>query len=208
MELNIINVMKKEDIIKKIKLSPEIFNNEFNESLVHQIITSYLSNARTAIKAEKNRSDVSGGGIKPFRQKGTGKARAGSIRSPIWKGGGKTFTATEKRNYKKKINKKMYKKAMQCIFSELINKERLIVINSFSVNSPKTKDIISKLKALNIFSGLLILNDIDNNLYLSSKNIPNFFIRKVNNINPLILIKNKNIIITVEALEKLEGLLK
>merc|ERR1712228_1065816 len=101
-ELNVINIVKKQDIKEKINLSPEIFNNKFNESLVHQTIISYLSNSRTAIKAEKNRSQVSGGGIKPFRQKGTGKARAGSIRSPLWKGGGKTFIATERRNYKKK----------------------------------------------------------------------------------------------------------
>merc|ERR1712203_940533 len=101
------------------------------ESLVHQIVTSYLSNSRTAVKAEKNRSQVSGGGIKPFRQKGTGKARAGSIRSPLWKGGGKTFIASDKRNYKKKINKKMYKQAVRCIISELINKERLLVLNGF-----------------------------------------------------------------------------
>merc|ERR1712048_1384985 len=114
MELNIINLMQKKDEKKKIKLSPEIFNNKFNEALVHQIITSYLSNSRSAIKAEKSRSKVRGGGIKPFRQKGTGKARAGSIRSPIWKGGGKTFTADVKRNYEKKINKKMYKAAMRC----------------------------------------------------------------------------------------------
>jgi len=208
MELNVINIMKKEDIIKKVTVKPEIFNNKFNESLVHQIITSYLSNGRSAIKAEKNRSQVSGGGIKPFRQKGTGKARAGSIRSPIWKGGGKTFIASERRNYKKKINKKMYKQAIKCIFSELINKERLIIVDDFSINKPKTKDIILKLKTINIFSGLLILNNIDKNLYLSSKNIPNFFIKNINNINPLVLIKNKNIIITIDALKKLEGLLK
>jgi len=207
MEFNVINIMKKQEI-KNIKLSSKIFNAEFNESLVHQIITSYLSNGRTAIKAEKNRSQVSGGGIKPFRQKGTGKARAGSIRSPLWKGGGKTFIATERRNYKKKINKKMYKKAIQCIFSELINKKRLIIVDDFIINKIKTKDIISNLKTLEVFSGLLILSNIDKNLYLSSKNIPNFFVKNVNNINPLILIKNKNIIITVEALKKLEGLLK
>jgi large subunit ribosomal protein L4 len=116
MELNVINIMKKNDIVKKIDFASSIFNSKFNESLVHQIVTSYLSNGRTAIKAEKSRSQVSGGGIKPFRQKGTGKARAGSIRSPIWRGGGKTFTATQLRNYKKKINKKMYKVAIRCIF--------------------------------------------------------------------------------------------
>lgn len=208
MESNLINVMKKNEIIKTVDLSSEIFNNKFNESLVHQVVTSYLSNGRTAIKAEKNRSQVSGGGIKPFRQKGTGKARAGSIRSPLWKGGGKTFVASERRNYTKKINKKMYKQAIRCIFSELIKKERLIVIDNFVVERPKTKDIILKLNSLNIFSGLLISHEIDENLFLSSKNVPNFFIKKINDINPLILIKNKNIVITIEALKKLEGLLK
>merc|ERR1711862_887994 len=164
MELNIINTNNNDlnkDIKKKIKLSPEIFNNAFNESLVHQVITSYLSNSRTAVKAEKNRSLVSGGGIKPFRQKGTGKARAGSIRSPLWKGGGKTFTASEKRNYKKKINKKMYKQATRCIFSELIKKNRLIILEDFLVDKPKTKNVLLELKKINILSGLLILSKID-----------------------------------------------
>jgi len=211
MELDVVNITSKDlkkDMVKKIKLLPEIFNKKFNESLVHQIIISYLSNARIAIKAEKNRSQVSGGGIKPFRQKGTGKARAGSIRSPLWKGGGKTFIASDKRNYKKKINKKMYKQAVRCIISELIVKNRLIVVDNFFIETPKTKNIILNLKKINILSGLLILDKIDKNLYLSSKNIPNFSVKNVNSINPLILIKNKNIIITIHALKKLEGLLK
>jgi len=208
MELNIVNMTEKHNLIKKVNLSPEIFKIAFNESLVHQIITSYLSNNRTAVKAEKNRSQVSGGGIKPYRQKGTGKARAGSIRSPIWKGGGKTFTALTKRNYKKKINKKMYKKALSCIFSELINKKRLIVIDNLVISKPSTKEILTKLRPINILSGLLILSNMDKNLQLSSKNIPNFFIRTISNINPLLLIKNKQVVITVDALKQLEGLLK
>lgn len=207
MELNVINIMKKNDIVKKIDFASSIFNSKFNESLVHQIVTSYLSNGRTAIKAEKSRSQVSGGGIKPFRQKGTGKARAGSIRSPIWRGGGKTFTSNI-RNHKKKINKKMYKNAMKSIFSELIRQKRLMVIDNILLDKPKTKTILSKIKPLSIFSGLLIVNKIQDNLFLSIKNIPNFFIEKVDNLNPIILIKNKNIIITVEALNKIEGLLK
>merc|ERR1711976_588361 len=148
MELSVMNIINKEDVVQKINILPEIFNNTFNESLVHQIITSYLSNGRTAIKAEKNRSQVSGGGIKPFRQKGTGKARAGSIRSPLWKGGGKTFVASEKRNYKKKVNKKMYRKAIKCIFSELINQNRLILVDKFAIDEIKTKKIMLKLKML------------------------------------------------------------
>ena len=208
MELKVIRMMQKDEVVKKIDLSSNIFDNKFNEGLVHQIITSYLSNGRTAIKAEKNRSKVSGGGIKPFRQKGTGKARAGSIRSPLWKGGGKTFTATGSRNYNKKINKKMYKKAMKCIFSELVNKKRLIIVDDFFVQSPKTKDMVLKLQHINIFSGLLISDNIDKNLLLSSKNIPNFFVKTVGNINPLILIKYSNIIITLDGLKEIEGLLK
>jgi len=207
MELNIVSTTEKKSL-DKIKLSSEIFKIAFNESLVHQIVTSYLSNGRKAIKAEKNRSQVSGGGIKPYRQKGTGKARAGSIRSPIWKGGGKTFIASTKRNYKKKINKKMYKKAMSCIFSELINKKRLVVIDDIAISKPSTKEILEKLKFINVLSGLLILNNINENLYRSSKNIPNFFIRTTNAINPLLLIKNKRVIITVSALKTLEGSLK
>jgi len=208
MELNIINMNKKDDLDEKIDLSPKIFKTAFNESLVHQIITSYLSNKRKAIKAEKNRSQVSGGGIKPYRQKGTGKARAGSIRSPIWKGGGKTFVASVRRNYKKKVNKKMYKKAISCIFSELINKQRLVVIKNLSISKPSTKEILKKLSSIGVISGLLILDNIDKNLQLSSQNIPNFSMRTINNINPLLLIKNKTVLITVEALKQLEGLLK
>ena len=207
MEINIIDIMNKNKILRKEKIFPNIFCHDFNEALIHQVVTSYLSNSRIAIKAEKNRSKVSGGGIKPFRQKGTGKARAGSIRSPIWRGGGKTFTS-DHRNYKKKINKKMYKKSIKCIISELIRQNRLIVIDQLNLNKPSTKNIILKINSLSIYSGLLIVNNIKENLYLSVKNIPNFFIKTIDNINPLILIKSKNIIITFEALKKLEGLLK
>jgi large subunit ribosomal protein L4 len=207
MEVNIIDIMNKNEILRKEKFATNIFESKFNEALIHQVITSYLSNGRSAIKAEKNRSDVRGGGIKPFRQKGTGKARAGSIRSPIWRGGGKTFTASY-RNYTKKINKKMYKQAMRCIFSELIRQKRLIVIEKLNLDTPKTKDIVIKMNALDICSGILIVNNIDKNVHLSIKNIPNFFIQTTSNINPVILIKNKNIIVTLEALKKLEGLLK
>lgn len=208
MELNIINMTEKTDVKKKINLSSEVFDKQFNEPLVHQVVTSYLSNKRTAVKAEKNRAQVRGGGIKPFRQKGTGKARAGSIRSPLWKGGGKTFVASEKRNYKKKINKKMYKQAMRCIFSELIVKKRLLVIDHFSVVAPKTKNIVHQLEKINALSGLLILNEVDKNIKLSSNNIPNFIVEKADNISPLILIKYSNIIVTVDGLKKIEGLLK
>lgn len=207
MELDVINIINSDKISKKIKVSPLLFDNKFNEALIHQIITSYLSNSRIAIKAQKNRSEVSGGGIKPFRQKGTGKARAGSIRSPIWRGGGKTFTDYT-RNYKKKINKKMYKAAIKSVFSELIRQKRIIIIDNFILNKPKTKDIISKINSLNIVSGLLIVYKYDKNIYLSIKNVPNFYIRNINNIDPVILIKNKNIIITIDAFKKLEDLLK
>jgi len=206
MELNVIDITKKNEVIKKVDLSPEVFDIQFNEPLVHQIVTSYLSNKRSAVKAEKSRAGVSGGGIKPFRQKGTGKARAGSIRSPIWRGGGQTFTANY-RNYNKKINKKMYKKAMQCIFSELIRKNVLTVIDNMDLEMPKTKNMILKINSLNIISGVLIINSFNKNLYLSSKNIPNFFVKTINNINPIMLIKNKNIIISLDALKQLEGLL-
>lgn len=208
MELNIFNLKKEKKEHEKKVLLPQIFENKFNQPLVHQVVISYLSNARIAVKTEKNRSQVSGGGIKPFRQKGTGKARAGSIRSPLWKGGGKTFVASEQRNYKKKINKKMYRKALKCILSELVNQKRLILVDDFAVDEIKTKNIMLKLKMLNIFSGLLIMCQKERNLDLSSKNIPNFFIKNVKNINPLILIKNKNIIITSDALKRLEELLK
>lgn len=207
MELDVINIINSNKVSKKIKVSPVLFDNKFNEALIHQIITSYLSNSRIAIKAQKNRSEVRGGGIKPFRQKGTGKARAGSIRSPIWRGGGKTFTDRE-RNYKKKMNKKMYKIAIKSVFSELIRQKRLIIIDNFVLNKPKTKDIILKINSLNIVSGLLIVYKYDKNIYLSIKNVPNFYVKNIDNINPIILIKNKNIIITIDALKKLEDVLR
>ena len=154
-----------------VTVSEVAFGKDFNEPLVHQVVTAFLAGARQGSKAQKNRSDVSGGGRKPWRQKGTGRARAGTIRSPIWRGGGKTFAAVP-RDHSQKVNRKMYRGALQCIMSELVRQERLVVVDEFTVDSPKTKTVAAKLKDMELSSVLIVTDDVDENLFLASRNLP------------------------------------
>ena len=193
--------------IGKIEVCSDIFNVEYNDSLIHQVIVSCLSKMRLGTKAQKSRSDVRGGGIKPWRQKGTGRARAGTIRSPLWRGGGVTFAANQ-RNYFKKINKKMYKKALCVILSELIRSDRLVVVEDILFSDCKTKNMINFLSFFKAQNILILLNNIDSNLYLSSRNLFNVFLQKINNMSPVYLIKYDKIIITREALSYLCEVLK
>lgn len=188
---------------KKVNLSDDIFSCAFNEGLVHQAVTTYLAGARQGSKAQKSRSDVSGGGSKPWRQKGTGRARAGTIRSPIWEGGGVTFAARP-RDYSKKINKKMYRRAMAVILSELLRQKRLNVINEFSVSAPKTKELVEKLKKQNLKEALIIISKTDENLMLAARNLKNVEVCEAANINPAILISYDQILITEDALKNVE----
>ncbi|MGI9339525.1 MAG: 50S ribosomal protein L4, partial [Psychrobacter sp.] len=154
-----------------VELSDTAFGREFNEALVHQVVTAYLAGARQGTRAQKTRAEVSGGGIKPWRQKGTGRARAGSIRSPIWRSGGRAFAA-KPQDWSQKVNRKMYRGAMQCILAELIRQERLILVEEISVSAPKTKELIAKLNELDAPRALIVTKEVDENLYLAARNIP------------------------------------
>jgi len=186
-----------------ISVSEVAFGKEFNEPLVHQVVTAFLAGGRQGTRAQKNRSDVRGGGRKPFRQKGTGRARAGTIRSPIWRGGGVTFAATPQ-DHQQKVNKKMYRGAMRCILSELIRQERLVVVDEFGVESPKTKALVGKLKELGLSNVLILTEDVDQNLYLAARNIPKVDVRDTKGADPVSLIGAEKVLVTVNALKKIE----
>ncbi|KGD59959.1 MAG: large subunit ribosomal protein L4 [Alcanivorax sp.] len=186
-----------------VTVSEVAFGKDFNEPLVHQVVTAFLAGARQGTKAQKNRSDVSGGGRKPWRQKGTGRARAGTIRSPIWRGGGKTFAAVP-RDHSQKVNRKMYRGALQCIMSELVRQERLIVVDEFTVDEPKTKAVAAKLKELDLTNVLIVTDSVDENLYLGSRNLPKVDVRDADGVDPVSLIAFEKVLVTVPALKKLE----
>ncbi|WP_201536988.1 50S ribosomal protein L4 [Psychrobacter immobilis] len=186
-----------------VELSDTAFGREFNEALVHQVVTAYLAGARQGTRAQKTRAEVSGGGIKPWRQKGTGRARAGSIRSPIWRGGGRTFAA-KPQDWSQKVNRKMYRGAMQCILAELIRQERLILVEELSVSGPKTKELIAKLNELNAPRALIVTKEVDENLYLAARNIPHVNVLGTNEVDPVSLIAYDKVIMSVEAAKQFE----
>jgi len=186
-----------------VAVSETTFGREFNEALVHQIVTAYLAGGRQGTKAQKTRAEVAGGGAKPFRQKGTGRARAGTATSPIWRSGGVTFAA-KPRNYEQKVNKKMYRAAMQSILSELVRQERLVVADDFKVDTHKTKDFVKKLNELELKNVLIVSDDVDEKLYLASRNVPHVGVTEATNIDPVSLIAFDKILVTVPALKKLE----
>ncbi|WP_296063004.1 50S ribosomal protein L4 [uncultured Amphritea sp.] len=186
-----------------VEVSDLAFGKEFNESLVHQVVTAYLAGGRQGTKAQKNRAAVSGGGAKPWRQKGTGRARAGTIRSPLWRTGGVTFAA-QPRDHAQKVNKKMYRAAMRCILSELVRQERLVVVDSFQVDAPKTKQFVAKLNELELTNALLITEDVEQNLYLAARNVPHVDVRDAAGIDPVSLVGFEKVVVTVPALKKIE----
>ena len=188
---------------KDISISNEVFSKEFNESLVHQAVVSFMAAARQGSAKQKNRSEVRGGGKKPYRQKGTGRARAGTIRSPLWRGGGVTFAARP-RDFSKKINKKMYRAAIKSIFSELVRQNRLVAIEKPVLEKPKTKEIANFLKEFSLSKVLIIIDELDMNLYLSARNIPNVDVITVKEINPVNLIKSHKVAVTSKALKQIE----
>ena len=191
---------------KTIDVSDTAFGREFNEPLVHQVVVACQAAARQGTKQQKNRSDCRGGGAKPWRQKGTGRARAGTIRSPIWRSGGVAFAARP-RDYSQKVNKKMYRGAMQSIFSELARQERLIVVDEFSIDTPKTKVLLEKLKAFNLTDVLIVTDMIETNLYLASRNVPKIAVEEAKTINPVRLLKHQYVLITVNAVRQIEEVL-
>lgn len=189
-----------------VAVSEVAFGKEFNESLVHQVVTAYMAGGRQGTKAQKNRSAVSGGGRKPWRQKGTGRARAGTIRSPIWRGGGVTFAA-QPRDHSQKVNRKMYRGAMQCILSELVRQERLVVVENIKMDQPKTRELVAKLKEMDLSNVLIITNDGDENLYLSARNIPHVSVCDVQGADPVSLVSYEKVLVTVDALKNFEEVL-
>jgi large subunit ribosomal protein L4 len=193
---------------KKIDVSENIFGCDFNEPLIHQVVTAFLAAGRAGTQAQKTRSEVRGGGIKPWRQKGTGRARAGTTRSPIWRKGGVVFAA-KPRSYEQKVNKKMFRAAIRSIFSELVRTDRLSIVSEFTVDSPKTSNLLSHLAKLKIDSSVLIITDsVNENLYLSARNLHKVDIRDVAGIDPVSLIKSERVLVTVEAMKEFEELLK
>ena len=186
-----------------VELSEVAFGREFNEALVHRVVTAYLAGGRQGSKAQKSRGDVSGGGRKPFRQKGTGRARAGSIRSPIWVGGGKTFAARPQ-DWSQKVNRKMYRGAMQCILAELVRQDRLVLVEEFSVEAPKTKELLAKLNDLNATRALIVTDVVDENLYLAARNIPHVDVVDAAAIDPVSLIAFDKVVMSVAAAKKIE----
>ncbi|MBC60389.1 MAG: 50S ribosomal protein L4 [Gammaproteobacteria bacterium] len=191
---------------EKISLSDQSFSREYNEPLVHQTVVTYMAGGRQGSVKQKTRSEVRGGGRKPWRQKGTGRARAGTIRSPIWRSGGVTFAA-KPRDYSKKLNKKMYRGAMQCILSELIRQNRLIVVNEFTVESHKTKDLVNKLKEFDLENVLIVSDQVQKNLYLAARNLHKVDALDVSGLDPVSLIGFEKVLITVSALKKVEEML-
>lgn len=186
-----------------VAVSETAFGREFNEALVHQIVTAYMAGGRQGTKAQKSRSEVAGGGKKPWRQKGTGRARAGTASSPIWRSGGVTFAA-KPRDFEQKVNKKMYRAAMQSILSELVRQERLVVADSFDVSSHKTKEFVAKLKEFDLSNVLIVSDDVDENLYLAARNVPHVGVTEAASIDPVSLIGFEKVLVTVSALKKLE----
>lgn len=189
-----------------LTVSETTFGREFNEALVHQVVVAYAAGARQGTRAQKTRPEVSGGGAKPWRQKGTGRARAGTIRSPIWRTGGVTFAA-KPQDHSQKVNKKMYRGAMKSILSELVRQERLIVVDNFSVEAPKTKELVAKLKELELTDALIVTSEVDENLFLAARNLYKVDARDVAGIDPVSLIAFDKVVMTAEAVKQVEEML-
>ena len=204
MELNI--VKPGNNTAGKVSVSDVAFAREYNEELVHQVITAYLAGARAGTRAQKNRSDVRGGGKKPWRQKGTGRARAGTIRSPIWRSGGVTFAARPQ-DHSQKVNRKMYRAAMQSIMSELARQDRLVVVEGIDIEQPKTKLLAKQLADYGLDSVLIVSAEVDENLYLAARNLHKVDVRDVDGVDPVSLIAYDKVMVTVDAVKKFEEML-
>jgi large subunit ribosomal protein L4 len=186
-----------------VAVSEANFAREYNEALVHQVVTAYLSGARQGTRAQKTRSEVAGGGKKPWRQKGTGRARAGTIRSPIWRSGGVTFAA-KPQDHSQKVNRKMYRAAMRSILSELARTDRLMIVEALDVEQPKTKLLVETLKGYGVDNVLIVADNVDKNLYLASRNLHKVDVRDVEGADPVSLIAYDKVMITVDAVKKFE----
>jgi len=190
----------------ELQVSDKAFAADFNEPLVHQVVVAYQAGGRSGTRAQKNRAAVRGGGRKPWAQKGTGRARAGTIRSPLWRGGGKTFPATTA-DFSQKVNKKMHRAALRAILSELLRQDRLMAIDDFTMETPKTKALVEKLNKLGANDALIVTQDMDQNLYLSARNLHRVDVCNVAAVDPVSLIRHKKVIMTVAAVKRFEELL-
>lgn len=186
-----------------VDVADTAFGVEFNEALVHQVVTAYLAGARAGTKAQKNRSAVRGGGAKPWRQKGTGRARAGTIRSPIWVGGGRAFAA-KPRDFSQKVNKKMYRAALRSVMSELVRQDRLVVVESLTLEAPKTRLLAAELNKLELDNVLILNEAFDEKLFLAARNLPNVGICDAASIDPVVLIRFEKVLVTLPALKLIE----
>jgi len=206
MELKVIN--DKGQPAANMKASDELFGREYNEDLVHQLVTAYMANARAGSSKQKGRSEIAKSTHKPFRQKGTGRARAGMASSPLWRGGGKIFPNTGIENYSQKVNRKMYRAGLASILSKLVSENRLMVVDSLTVDAPKTKLLADKIKGLGVdpnrFRLLIITDTIDENLYLSSRNMANVLVLEANQADPISLVRFPNVLVTRNAVAKIE----
>ncbi len=187
-----------------LSVSDAVFGVEYKEALVHQVVTAYMNGGRAGTKAQKSKAMVSGGGKKPWKQKGTGRARAGSIRSPLWRGGGKTFAAVP-RDFSQKVNRKMYRGALRSIVSELLRTGNLMIDDQFSVDAPKTKGLLSQLDRVGSHDLLIVTGEVDRNLYLSARNVPHVAVCDVEGINPVALLRHQKVLMTSDAVKKLEA---
>lgn len=187
----------------KLTVSDVAFGREFNESLVHQVVVAYLAAGRSGTRAQRTRAEVRGGGRKPWRQKGTGRARAGTIRSPIWRGGGKIFAARPQ-DHSQKVNKKMYRAAIRSILSELVRQERLVVMESFDLDQPKTRVLAERLRELGLDNVLIVTEDVTESLYLAARNLPKVDVRDTAAVDPVSLVGYDKVLITVPALRQIE----
>ncbi|ACA88939.1 MULTISPECIES: 50S ribosomal protein L4 [Shewanella] len=194
------------DAQSALEVSETTFGRDFNEALVHQVVVAYAANARQGTRAQKTRAEVVGSGKKPWRQKGTGRARAGTVKGPIWRGGGVTFAA-KAQDHSQKVNKKMYRGALKSIFSELVRQDRLIVVESFGVEAPKTKELKAKLAEMNLEDVLIVTPEIDENLFLAARNLYKVDVRDVAGIDPVSLIAFNKVLVTADAVKQIEEML-
>ena len=191
---------------KTVEVADAAFDREFNEPLIHQVVNAYLAGARAGTRAHKSRSEVRGGGTKPWRQKGTGRARAGTIRSPIWRTGGKTFAA-KPQNWSQKVNRKMYRNALRSIVSELARQDRLVIVDELSLDAPKTKQLVEKLTTLNLDNVLILVDEMNENLFFAARNLHKVGLSEAGVVDPVMLIRHDKVLITVGAVKKLEEML-
>ena len=191
----------------QVSVSDDVFAREYNEALVHQVVTAYMAGGRSGSKAQKTRAQVAGGSAKPWRQKGTGRARAGTTRGPIWRGGGRAFAA-QPRNFEQKVNRKMYRGAVRSILSELVRQERLVVVDDFALDAPKTKHAVEALGKLGVENALIVTTELSDNLFLAARNIPRIGFVEVGALDPVLLLGYDHVVITQQALADLEATLK